>query len=152
MTRAVLVALFSLFTVACGSLQVDMSKVVAPPPHADDAIRAVYDMYGMRSMPTIYWYGDAALTCDAGGEGGFMYNGACRTGEHEHGEIIVVAVSGNLISDELDQFGYVTLAHEMEHEESEQRSGDPCNDHKCPVFQPGGELERASAMLDGMGI
>lgn len=132
-----------------GGWSADESKLVAPPPHASEAVQAIEGLYDMGFSPTIYWYG-RGLTCKDGRGLGTEDN--CRFGEESDGYAIVAAPPNTLLGDPLwSDPPESPLAHEMAHAASEQHGegGDP--DHAGHFFAAGGEVEQATAMLQAHG-
>lgn len=140
----------ALASVGCGiQLEVDPSKVVPPPLGATEAIQAVADSYGLRSLPAVFWYGGAALDC-MDGHGYHDQVGACVAGEQLGGVITVAAPEGMAISSLVDERGCAVLAHEVAHAASEQAGQDGCGNHDCRWFK--GPCQYATARLAGLGL
>ncbi len=137
----------ALASVGCG-LQVDMAKVVPPPVGAKEAVQATADVYGMRSLPTVYWYGKGLDCLD--GLGYHNQDGECRSGEELGGVITVALPPDSLISGTKDSFGCALLTHEMAHAASEQAGGDGCDNHGCAWFK--GPCQDATTRLAEMGL
>lgn len=139
--------------------KVDMSKIVATPSGAEKAEAAVFDLYrqhGMAAMPTLFYYGGAALDCE---DGGFMWNGICSDGATVSGETIILSDCGaDGIGMQVSEMCWVSygddpaLLHEMGHALSLQTDGDGCGDHNCPTFKPGGVVEQATNRLIELGM
>ncbi len=134
--------------VGCGSLQVDPAKVVDAPDRAGEAIQMVADLYGMTSLPMVYWYGRQLDCLD--GLGYHNQDGQCRSGEELGGVIAVALPPDTLISGTKDIFGCALLTHEMAHAASEQAGQDGCDNHDCRWFK--GPCQAATAMLVEMGL
>jgi hypothetical protein len=129
------------------ALPIDTAKVVSAPPGAGEAAQAIADVYGLTSLPLVYWYG-RNLDC---GEGtGFisLLNGTCFRGEELGGVIsLVVPPPGGRIS-EPGSCG--ALPHEMAHFASEQAGEGGCGDHTCRWFH--GPCQAATARVVEMGL
>ncbi len=134
--------------IACG-LVIDASKLVDAPARAGEAIQAVADSYGLRSLPSVYWYG-RGLDC-GGGNGFINQNGDCHSGDELDGVLVtVVPPDGMPLSQFTDRFGCALLTHEMAHAASEQAGQGGCPGHDCPWFQ--GPCQDATARLAEMGL
>lgn len=140
------VAVVAALVAGCG-MQIDPDKVCTPPAGSDIAIRVVADFYGI-DVPVVFWYGGHALTCvdtsrswcSQPGQCWESDNGAgCTAGEAEDGVALVAAWPGVAIHD-------TPMAHELGH----LKWGDP--NHVGAWFQPGGELDQATALLASMGL
>lgn len=102
--------------IGCGvaPIEVDQSKVVEAPAHADEAIAHAATAFGLSEVPTVYWYrGDAECWEGAG----FKYDGRCLVGAHGSDGIIVVnagddvPVSSSGITHELAHEAFGDHAH-----------------------------------------
>jgi len=129
-------------------IEVDPAKVVEAPTGAGEAIQAVADTYGMRSLPTVYWYGKGLDCMD--GLGYHDQTGDCVTGDELNGVITVALPDGVLISALRDDWGCALLTHEMAHAASEQAGEGGCSNHDCRWFK--GPCQGATALLEEMGI
>ncbi len=135
--------------VACDGavrLPIDTNKVVDAPAGAGEAVQAIADVYGLHSLPLVYWYGKN-LDC---GEGtGFLDSeGVCLVGEELGGVIAaIVPPPGGRIS---ESDGCALLAHEMAHYASEQTGEGVCSSHDCRWFK--GPCQAATARLAEMGL
>jgi len=143
-----------LFLASCGRLEVHHEWVVDPPPNADVAAQAVFQSYGMKSMPIVYWYGPEHLNC-AGGYGWISQTGDCVSGEQEDGVVILPLWDGMRFS--VPAVGgfpawVADLPHEFAHEASDQLGEGGCADHNCHWFAHGGEGEQATAALALLGL
>ncbi len=143
-------AIAALLLAGCGELHIDASKVVPPPPRADEAIKLVSGLYGMSYLPTTYWYG-RGLDCN-GGYGYIDQTGTCVGGDQLDDKVIVILPPGALIGDVLPGYTTSDLAHEFAHQASDERGEGGCADHKCHWFTPGGEADQATSALMAAGM
>lgn len=156
--KASVIFLAGLALSGCGRGEVDPSKVVPQPAHADEAEAAVFELYsarGMTKLPTLYWYGGAALDCADGVS--FNWDGGCSDATTIDDVTIILSDCGAASDLPLSQKCYsvpgdASLPHEMAHALSLQTNGDGCEDHRCPSFEPGGLVEQATSLLASLGM
>ncbi len=129
-------------------IEVDQSKVVEPPARAEEAIRAVADVYQLRSLPTVHWYGKGLDCMD--GYGYHDQTGDCVTGDEKDGVILLALPEGVAVSAFRDDYDCAVLTHEMAHEASDQAGEGSCDNHDCRWFK--GPCQEATALLEQMGI
>lgn len=149
-SAVVLAALLS----GCGGLVVHHEWVVDPPPNADVAMQAVFQVYGMKQMPTVYWYGAEFMNC-AGGYGYIDQTGTCVSGDQDGDVVILPYYTGMTFSVPVPGSSTPTVSdmpHEFAHLASDQRGEDGCSDHRCHWFAPGGEGEQATGALALLGL
>ncbi len=126
-----LAGLLVVATIGCGSLEVDMSKVVPAPAGADQAVELITAFYGVSARPTIYWYGGAALNCGYG-TGYVDQKGSCVGGDQQDDTLIVSDRGGAPLSG-------TSLAHELAHYASDKRGEGGDQDHCGHFFRDDGE-------------
>ena len=150
------IAAAALMTLAsgCGRLVVHHEWVVDPPPNADVAAAAIASVYGMKTIPTTYWYGAEFLNC-ADGYGYRDQTGTCVSGDQEDGVVILPYYAGMTFSVPVPGSSTPTIAdmgHEFAHEASDQHGEDGCADHNCHWFWQGGEGEQVTGALGLLGM
>jgi hypothetical protein len=121
MMRTILVVLM---VVGCGyaPLEVDQTKVVAPPARADEAIDVVMADWHMQFRPIVWWYGGDALDCP-GGRSWKDDSGVCRLGLSRptgRGGVIIVSAQDKDPANPTP-IHFTALTHEMGHCASEER-------------------------------
>jgi len=144
----------ALACMSCNRLEVHHEWVVDPPPNADVAATTIASVYGMKTIPTTYWYGAEFLNC-AGGYGYKDQTGTCVSGDQEDGVVILPYYAGMTFSVPVPGSSTPTIAdmgHEYAHQASDDRGEGGCADHKCHWFQPGGEGEQATGALALLGL
>jgi len=147
-------ALVATLAGGCGRLVVHHEWVVDPPPNADTAEQVLFQAYGMKSMPIVYYYGPEFLNC-ANGYGYRDETGTCVGGDQENGVITLAYWPGLVLSEAAPGEGWPwvsSIAHEFAHEASDQRGEDGCADHDCHWFKRGGEGEQATGALALLGM
>jgi hypothetical protein len=100
--------LVAVFAVGCGlpPIDIDESKLIAPPPGAAEAIARVEADFGV-TAPPVYWYGPSEVSC--GGGYGFTYKGRCSGGmQGSNGILLIYPYDGAPMHE-------TAIVHEMAH-------------------------------------
>ncbi len=140
------VVLVAMTAIGCGSLEVDMAKVVPAPERADEAIEVVSQFYGLHGRPTVFWYGGRGIDClTQGGQRGFTGQaGNCVGGEQQDGTIILSDLGGDA------QISWTSLSHELGHFASDERGEGGDEAHRDHFFRdPGDDLSLPPAYGHG---